>query len=84
MFPQKSSPISIFRKALLLRSLHHLLCILDVIVFLFLPVVVLPFVLVLHLVVFSVYLQAMSAAWSRLAASNDAAGGIAPSGDSVV
>lgn len=84
MSPQKSALISIFHRALLLRSLHHLFCVLDILAVFLLPLVALPFLLVLHLVVWVMYLRAMSTAWLRMAASNDAASGIARSCDGVV
>lgn len=79
MFVQRSSLISIFRKALFFRTLHHLLCLLDLLAFLFLPVVVLPFMLILHLVVFVGYLNAMTSVCVQLAAQKCAASEIVSS-----
>lgn len=84
MFPLKSAPTFIFRRALMFRSLHHLLCVLDVLAVFVLPLVALSVLLVLHLVVWVMYLGAMSAALARLAASNDAASGIASEGGGMV
>lgn len=84
MSPQKSGLTSIFRRALVFRSLHHGLCVLDVLAVFVLPLIALPVLLVLHLVVWVMYLGAMSTALARLAASNDAAGGVVSEGGGMV
>ena len=73
MFEQKLNPLSIFRKALFFRTLHHFFCLLDLFAVIFLPFVVLPFICIVHVGVYLYYVGRMSRVMALLAAPNGAA-----------